>query len=118
MFACRKSNPNSPSRHKDFNANRDKMLRWLVWLKENNRDYQDIILRSIVMHLGAKEADYRITYVMFSRVCKFSDIGIKDGIDKHRLCEAIHKQGKMRRCIAEEKQLKMLAEATLSKIFS
>ena len=77
-----------------------------------------IIPRSIVVHLGTKEADHRITYVIFSRVCKSSDIGTKDRIDKCRLCEAIWKQGKMRRRINEEKHLKMLAKATLSKFFS
>ena len=44
IFVCRKSNPNSPSGYKDFNVNRDKILRWLVWLKENNRNYRDIII--------------------------------------------------------------------------
>ena len=75
------------------------------------------ILCSIVVYLGTKEADYRITYVIFSRVRKFSDIGTKDGIDKYRLYNAICKQGKMKRCINEEKCLKILAQATLSNFF-
>ena len=55
---------------------------------------------------------------MFSRVCKFSDISIKDRINKYRLYGAICKKGKIKRCINEEKYLKMLAEVTLSKFFS
>ena len=43
----------------------------------------------IVVYLGKKEAEHGITYVILSRVRKFLDIGIKDGISKSRLCEAI-----------------------------
>ena len=75
------------------------------------------IPRSIVVHLDKTEADHGITYVMFSRVRKFSDIGIKDGIDKKRLCDVIRKQGKMKRRINEETRLKMLADATFNKYF-
>ena len=54
---------------------------------------------------------------MFSRVREFSDIGIKNGIDKQRLREITCKQGKMKRRINEETRLKMLADATLNKYF-
>ena len=49
-FACRKSNPNLPSGCKDFNVNRDKILRQVVWLKENNCNYQDIIIDFDALH--------------------------------------------------------------------
>ena len=57
----------------------------------------------IVAYLGKKEAEHGITYVMLSRVQKFSDIGIKDGISKSRLCKTIQKQGKIKRQLNEEK---------------
>ena len=69
----------------------------------------------IVAYLGKKEAEHGITYAMLSRVQKFSDIGIKDGISKSRLYEAIRKQGKMKRRLNEEKRLKRLADITLNK---
>ena len=69
----------------------------------------------IIAYLGKKEAKYGITYVMLSRVRKFSDIGIKDGISKSRLCEAIQKQGKMKRWLNEEKRLKRLSTVAYNK---
>ena len=44
LFACRKSNPNSPDVHADFIANKNKILSWLVWLKNNNRHHTDITI--------------------------------------------------------------------------
>ena len=52
---------------------------------------------------------------MFSRVRKFSDIGLKDRIQRSRLCEAIRKQPKMARRIREEQRLKNLAMSTWEK---
>ena len=75
------------------------------------------IRRSIVDHLSKTKANYGIIYVIFSRIYKFSEISIKDVIDKQRLCEVICKQRKMKRRINEEMQLKMLADATLNKFF-
>ena len=59
--------------------------------------------------------EHGITYVMFSRVRKFSDIGLKDRIQRSRLCEAIRKQPKMARQIREEQRLKNLAMSTWEK---
>ena len=56
-----------------------------------------IILCSIVVYLNKSKPNYIITCIIFSRVCKFLDIGIKDRIDKYRLHKAIYKQGKMKR---------------------
>ena len=71
----------------------------------------------IVAYLGKREADYRIIYVILSRVQKFSDISIKDMISKSRLCKAIRKQGKIKRQLNKEKQLKRLADITSKKYF-
>ena len=64
-----------------------------------------------------KEADHRIMYIMLSRICKFSGIRIKDGMEKHRLHKVIHEQLKMKRYLQEEDHLRKLADATLSKYF-
>ena len=83
---------------------------WIGW------KVQGMTIRDkIVAYLGKKEAEHGITYVMLSRVRKFLDIGIKDGIGKSRLCEAIRKQGKIKRQLNEEKQLKRLSTVTYNK---
>ena len=60
------------------------------------------ILGKIVAHLTKYKANYSITYVMLSRVHKFSNIGLKDSIDIYRLCEVIRKQSKIKRHINEK----------------
>ena len=72
----------------------------------------------MVANLTNKEAEHGLTHAMFSRVRKFSDIGLKDGIALHRLCHVIRKQSKMKKRIEEEKRLKKLADATVAKYFS
>ena len=67
-----------------------------------------IIPHSIVVYLSKSKADHRIIHIIFSRVHEFLDIGMKDGIDKHRLCETIYKQEKKMR-INKESCLKILA---------
>jgi len=42
IFIARKSNSNCPNGYKDFIINREKILRWLVFLKNNNEHYKDI----------------------------------------------------------------------------
>ena len=43
-FIIRKPNINTPSGHHDFKVNRDNIMAWLHFLKENNRFYADIDL--------------------------------------------------------------------------
>ena len=43
-FVARKNNPNAPGDYKDFKINRNNMLTWLVWLKQNSSNYADIII--------------------------------------------------------------------------
>ena len=57
----------------------------------------------MVANLTNKEAEHGLTYTMFSRVCKFSDISLKDSIALHYLCHIIRKQLKMKKHIEEEK---------------
>ena len=54
IFVARKSNPNNPDRYKDFIINREKILRWLLFLKQNNEHYNDI----------------EIDYIEEERLCK------------------------------------------------
>ena len=45
----------------------------------------------MVANLTNKEAKHRLIYTIFSKIHKFSDIGLKDGIALHHLCHVIRK---------------------------
>ena len=83
---------------------------WTAWKTQGMT-----IKGKIVAYLSTHEAEHGVTHVMFSRVCKLSDIGLKDGIQRSRLCEAIRKQSKMNRRVREEERLKNLATSTWEK---
>ena len=56
-----------------------------------------------------------MTYVVLSRVTKFSNLGIKDteGISKNRLCRKICKHPKIEKHLIEEKRLRGIEHYTL-----
>ena len=76
------------------------------------------IKSKIVVTLTDREKEHGLTYVALSRVTRFTDIGIYDGITKQRLCSAIKKQSKMRKRIEEEDRLNRSCDLTLSKLES
>jgi len=83
IFVCRKSNPNSPNRYKDFKVNRDKILKWLIWLKNNNKHYKDITINFDA--LSTLPADGSI----FNDLCSYDvddkaedEAGLDDGPDQ------------------------------------
>ena len=49
VFVARKPNPNCPNGYKDFIINRERILRWLVFLKNNNEHYKDIEIDYVVL---------------------------------------------------------------------
>ena len=51
----------------------------------------------MVIDLGDREMAHGISYVALSRVRKFTNIGLKNGITKNRLCRIIKKQAKMKK---------------------
>ena len=57
----------------------------------------------IVANLTNKEAEHGLMHAMFSRACKFSDAGLKDGIALHRSYYVIRKQSKIKKHVEEEK---------------
>jgi len=69
----------------------------------------------VIVSLMDKEREYGQTYVVLSRVTKFSNLGIKDteGLSKNRLCKKIHNYPKMKKRLLEEERLKYLEEITL-----
>jgi len=91
--------PNNPSRRGWFPIYPVENKCYTSDKKSNN----GLIPSKIVANLTNKEAEHRLTYIMFSRVCKFLDIGLKGSIALYRLCHVIRKQSKMNKCIEEEK---------------
>ena len=75
------------------------------------------ITGKIVAELTKTEQEYGATYITLSRVQRFSDIGIKDGINKNRLCDKIRKHKKVKSRILEEERLRSLAAITEDKYF-
>ena len=67
----------------------------------------------IVLDLGKSEKEHGLTYAAFSRVTKLEDIGIVGHFTEERFLHMIGKQKKVAPRKAEERHLKMLAEATL-----
>ena len=68
----------------------------------------------IVGDVGVNEKNDGLTYVLFSRVRKFSDVGIDGGLTYARLTRKIKNRVSMqRRILFEEEVLKPLAHNTL-----
>ena len=66
---------------------------------------------SVVSELTNKEQTDGATYVTMSRVKRFADVGIKDGIDKIRSCyNKIRKHKQMKKRILEERRLEKSCE--------
>ena len=53
----------------------------------------------MVIDLGDREMAHGISYVALSKVRKFTNIGLKNGITKNRLCRVIKKQAKIKKRI-------------------
>ena len=83
---------------------------WTIWKVQGMT-----IPTKVVVSLTSREKEHGLTYVTFSRVTKFSNLGIKDSerISKNRLCIKIRNHLKMNKRILEEERLKKLEEITL-----
>ena len=60
----------------------------------------------VVVHLGKEEKEHGLTYTAFSRVTRFSDIGIADGFTAERLTSKIRKNKKVKPRMMEERKSK------------
>ena len=85
---------------------------WIIWKCQGMTTMNEIIAE-----LTNTEQEHGGAHVALSRVQRFSDIGIKDGINKNRLCIKVRNHKKLHKCILEEKRLNALAEQTLKKYF-
>ena len=68
----------------------------------------------VVVNLGTSEREHGLTYTAFSRVTRFSNLGILRGISKDRLCRKIKNLKKMGDRIREQERLSRLETNTLA----
>jgi len=87
---------------------------WTIWKVQG----QTIDGKVVVLDLGRKEAEHGLSYVAFSRVRRFQDIGIKGGISKVRLTTLISQQQKLINRKREDKRLSSLETKTLETLNS
>ena len=80
---------------------------WTVWKAQGQT-----IRGKVSLSLGRGEKEHGLTYVAMSRVTRFSDIGLYDGITKNRLCTSIQNHKKMKPRIQAEQRLRLLFERT------
>ena len=84
---------------------------WTIWKAQGQT-----IRNKIIVSLGNTEKEHGLTYTAFSRVQRFSDIGITGGITFDRLCNKIRNLKKTNIRIREETRLKNLSNLTISKL--
>ena len=85
----------------------------LCWAWTVHKTQGMTIKGKITTELTNKEQEHGSSHVTFSRGTRFMDIGVKDGIDKNRLCVKIKNHKRMEKRIKEEARLKSICERTL-----
>ena len=58
----------------------------------------------------------KLSYTAFSRVTKFDNFGIMDGLTRHRLCTSVGAHKKVEHRVKEEARLRELCCLTIEKI--
>lgn len=81
---------------------------WTIWKAQGQT-----IRNKIIVSLGKTEKEHGLTYTAFSRVQRFSDIGIIGGISQDRLCNKIKDLKKTQVRIKEETRLRNLSRFTI-----
>jgi Helitron helicase-like domain at N-terminus/PIF1-like helicase len=81
---------------------------WTIWKVQGQT-----INGKVVVDLGAKEMEHGLSYVAFSRVRRFKDIGIMGGIPLQRITSQISNQEKLKNRIFEDVRLEELEKQTL-----
>ena len=76
---------------------------WTIWKAQGQT-----IVGKVSLCQGRIEKEHGLTYVALSRVTKFSDIGLHDGVTKNRLCRSIPNHKQMKPCMEEETHLRCL----------
>ena len=86
---------------------------WTIWKVQGQT-----VDGKVVVNLGRKEAEHGVSYVAFSRVRRFQDIGIVigRGVSRDRLTSQISKQEKLKHRLAEDTRLNSLETHTLASL--
>lgn len=80
---------------------------WTVWKVQGQT-----LKGKVVACLGKKEIEHGLTYTVFSRVRKASNLGIIGGLPQERLTSKVAKHNKMNPRIQEEKRLMQIVKKT------
>jgi hypothetical protein len=94
------SNPNEMLKHSRTMLPLRLCYAWTVWKVQGQT-----LKGKVVASLGTKEAEHGLTYTVFSRVTKASDLGIIGGFPKDRLITKVAKNSKMVPRQKEERRL-------------
>lgn len=81
---------------------------WTIWKVQGQT-----VDGNVVVNLGPKEAEHGLSYVAFSRVRRFCDIGIIGGVSGDRLTTKISNQEKLKQRLSEDIRLRHLETRTL-----
>ena len=80
---------------------------WTIWKAQGQT-----ITNNVVLSLGDREREHGLSYTAFSRVRRFSSLGILGGISFIRLTDKIRNHSKMEGRIKEERRLRKLCKQT------
>jgi ATP-dependent exoDNAse (exonuclease V) alpha subunit len=84
---------------------------WTIWKVQGQT-----VDGKVVVSLGRKEVEHGLSYVAFSRVRRFQDIGIIGGVSGDRLTSQIAKQAKLKKRLTEDARLNLLEKQTLASL--
>ena len=84
---------------------------WTIWKAQGQT-----LKCKVVVNLGKTEKEHGLTYTVFSRVTRASDIGIIGGFPKDRLIDKVAKQAKMKARIKEESRLNGIVKRTIQEL--
>ncbi|GFH56392.1 hypothetical protein CTEN210_12868 [Chaetoceros tenuissimus] len=84
---------------------------WTIWKAQGQT-----LKCKVVVNLGKTEKEHGLTYTVFSRVTRASDIGIIGGFPKDSLIDKVAKQAKMKARIKEESRLNGIVRRTIQEL--
>ena len=84
---------------------------WTIWKVQGQT-----VDGKVVVSLGRKEVEHGLSYVVFSRVRRFQDIGIIRGVSGDRLTSQIAKRAKFKKRPVEDARLNLLETQTLASL--
>ena len=84
---------------------------WTIWKAQGQT-----MTGNVAVSLGKFEKEHGLSYTAFSRVTRFENFGILDGVTRQRLCEAVKGHKKVEHRVKEEARLRELCCLTIEKL--